>query len=161
VAQEVQQDELCLVNVRVLGPSSPAPGGMQLFKPPAPDAAAEARATGRTQRGTAAAPPPAATLPIVRSVDVSLAAHIEGLAPQVCQGTLGCLLTSRHAVHVQALLNYVPALSCAAIITIVSLPCRQRLLLEKWTRTYKRPPFTGCRRTNTGARSVLFYFCGH
>lgn len=83
VLQEVQQDELWLMNLRVLGPTSPAPGGMQLFKLPAPDAAAEGKATGRTQRGTAAAPPPAATLPIVRSVDVSLAAHIEGLAPQV------------------------------------------------------------------------------
>jgi hypothetical protein len=95
--QEVQQDELCLVNVRVLGPSSPAPGGMQLFKLPAPDAAAEARATGRTQRGTAAAPPPAATLPIVRSVDVTLAAHIEGLAPQV--GRHGGWLLESQAPH--------------------------------------------------------------
>jgi hypothetical protein len=91
VVQEVQQDELCLTNMRVLGPSSPAPGGMQLFKLPAPDAG-EGRATGRTQRGTAAAPPPAATLPIVRSVDVTLAAHIEGLAPQVGKQLLGRLL---------------------------------------------------------------------
>lgn len=84
--QEVQQDELCLTNMKVLGPASPAAGaaGMQLFKPPpvAADGAGPAAASARTQRGGAAVP--AVTLPIVRAVDVFLAAHIEGLSLQVC-----------------------------------------------------------------------------
>jgi hypothetical protein len=118
----VQQDELCLTNVRVLGPSSPAPGGMQLFKLPAPDAAGEGRATGRTQRGTAAAPPPAATLPIVRSVDVTLAAHIEGLAPQVDKQLLGRLLLYRMQLYT-ADYSCADFPACCGLLSLRSMTC--------------------------------------
>lgn len=84
--QEVQADELCLNYLRVLGPNPPSPGstGMQLFKPPA---AASAPGPASVSQHCAAAGP-AVTLPVVRSVDVFLAVHIEGLPPQVSKAVV-------------------------------------------------------------------------
>lgn len=78
--QEVQQEEICLNKLRVLGLNPPPVGGagLQLFKPCAAVVDGPASASQHC-----AAPGPAITLPVVRSVDAFLAAYIEGLPPQV------------------------------------------------------------------------------
>lgn len=80
ILQEVQQDEVCLSNLRVLGPNPPpaAGNGLQLFRPPTLDAEGPASASQHC-----AAAGPAVSIPLVRSVDVFLAAHLDSLPPQV------------------------------------------------------------------------------
>ncbi|KAF8056436.1 SMCHD1 [Scenedesmus sp. PABB004] len=80
---EEAQDELLLTRLRIMGPPAPAAGGagMRLFRPhPPPEADRTASGAAPGQRGAGSGPP--VSLPIVRAVDVFLAAHVEGLAPQ-------------------------------------------------------------------------------
>jgi hypothetical protein len=88
--QEVQSDGcICLNNLRVLASAAPGScsGGLVLFGPRQPPASA-AEGGGKEHRSTrgtvrCAASGPAKGLPIVRAVDVYLAAAVDGMPQQV------------------------------------------------------------------------------